>query len=72
MSCTLSPEEIEYEERRYNKDRFKRPLTDGELLEEVACAACRTLEKQRKLSKAPEIVQKWWRLHKEKDKKAGR
>jgi hypothetical protein len=72
MPCTLQPWEIEYEERRINKEKFKRELTDSALLEEVACAACRTLDKEGKLSKAPEIVRKWYRLHKKKDVAEGR
>jgi hypothetical protein len=67
MPCTLEPWEVEWEERRLNKKDFGRKLTDVALLEEVACSACRTLEKQHKLSKAPVIVQKWWKLHKKKD-----
>jgi hypothetical protein len=67
MPCTLQPWEIEWEEKHANRETFKRDLTDEALLEEVACSACRTLERQRKLSKAPELVRKWWRLHKEKD-----
>jgi hypothetical protein len=67
MPCTLEPWEIEVEEKIANRKKFKRDLTDQALLEEVACSACRTLERQGRLSKAPEIVRKWWRLHKAKD-----
>lgn len=69
MPCTLEPWEIAVEERNANKNTFQRELTDEALLEEVACSACRTLERQGRLSKAPEIVRKWWRLHKIKDAK---
>jgi hypothetical protein len=72
MPCTLQPWEVEYEEQQANQEKFGRELTDSALLEEVACAACRALVKQGHLKDAPEIVQKWWRLHKAKDKKAGR
>jgi hypothetical protein len=74
MPCTLQPWEIELEERAANKRSFKRSLTDSQLLEEIACSACRTLQRQRKLNKAPLIVQKWWRLHQEEDaaRKGGR
>ena len=69
MPCTLEPWEIELEERAANKRQFQRELTDERLLEEVACSACRTLERSGRLSKAPEIVRKWWRLHKAEDAK---
>lgn len=67
MPCTLQPWEVAYEERRCNEATFKRALTDRALLEEIACQACRTLEKEGRLSKAPIIVRKWWRLHKQRD-----
>ena len=45
---------------------------DAALLEEVACMACRLLADKALLHKAPELVQKWGRLHQKKDKAAGR
>jgi hypothetical protein len=72
MPCTLEPWEVEFEERRINRETFKREITDAELLEEVACSACRTLERLGRLSNAPGIVRKWWRLHKQEDRKKGK
>jgi hypothetical protein len=72
MPCTLQPWEIEWEEKRLNKKTFDRELVDTALLGEVACSACRTLVETGKMSKASELVQKWWKLHREKDIAAGR
>lgn len=72
MPCTLQPWEIEIEERNANKHKFNRELTDAALLEEVACMACRTLIEADCMRYAPKLVQKWWDLHHEKDKKDGR
>lgn len=69
MPCTLQPFEIAYEERRVNREKFDRSLTDEALLEEVACIACRCLDELRRMKDAPVLVQKWWRLHKKKDAK---
>lgn len=72
MPCTLQPWEIEYEERRENKEKFNRKLTDVELLEEVACQATRFLHENKLMDEAPEIVKKWFILHRKKDKAKGR
>ena len=68
MPCTLAPWEIAVEERRANAETFQRELTDEALLEEVACSACRALSKAGKMKSAPKIVQKWWKLHKKRDR----
>ncbi len=63
MPCQLTPEEIAYEERRENQNSFGRPISDRQLLEEVACQACRHIASTADITGAPTLVQKWWRAH---------
>lgn len=72
MPCTLTPEEERWYERDANEKQFGKRMTDADLLEEVACSACRTLAKAGKLGDAPELVQRWAKRHRIKDAKAGR
>lgn len=77
MPCTLQPWEIECINRETLKGgltfkRKKQKLNDWDLLEEVACSACRALVECGGISKAPKIVRKWWKQHSEKDLAAGR
>jgi hypothetical protein len=67
MPCTISKEEVEWYEKEENQKTFGLKLTDDDILEEVACAACRTLQQLGKLYLAPKLVQKWWELHTKKD-----
>jgi hypothetical protein len=67
MPCTVSPEEIREMEKADNHRDFGRGLTDVQVLEEVACQACRFIQEHGIIKHAPPLVQKWWSLHQEKD-----
>jgi Lon protease-like protein len=72
MPCAITKEEELFYEREANAKKFAKAASDAEILEEVACMACRELAKAGRLGKAPELVQRWARLHRIKDEKAGR
>ena len=72
MPCTLQPWEEEFEEKEDNKRKFGLRMDDQRLTEEVACRAARFIKTQGLLKKAPPLVQKWWALHEEWDRKQGR
>lgn len=67
MPCSISQGEIDSYEMEKNEKLFGERMTDSAVLEEVACSACRTLERQGRLTKAPKLVQQWWKIHKQKD-----
>jgi hypothetical protein len=67
MPCTLQPWEIEYEERRANKEKFGLDMTDNRVSTAVACAAFKALEAHDLLNGVPQWALRWWEEHKKQD-----
>lgn len=72
MPCTITPEEERWYQKQSNKKNFGYEGTDSKLLTEVACRACTALQKAGLMKDQSELVQKWWKSHKEWDKTQGR
>lgn len=67
MPCTVTDEEVKFYERESNKRRFGKEETDEDLLEAVACSACRVLVTVGAIDHAPRFVQLWWEAHQKED-----
>lgn len=63
MPCTLSPEEIEYEERRANKERYGIDLADASLITRLLCEAVKICPRSKM---SPELL-KWADAHQQQD-----
>jgi len=72
MPCTLSPEEARWYEKEANKKNFEFDGTNIALTTEVACQACRALQKAGLITKQSSLLQTWWKKHKEWDASQGR
>ena len=72
MPCTVTQSEIEFYEREENKERFGQAALTKEILEEIACTACRALVKAGLMDQQPHVLQRWWQHHHEKDIREGR
>ena len=80
MPCTLSEDEIRYEEERKNERELGVAITDERAAIEAACQACRLLDKHGLLfqtawdkdAKPSKFLLAWWKRHQEWDKKHGR
>jgi hypothetical protein len=72
MPCRLEPWEVAFEEAKLKEQNDKRNsdfAKKNDVLTEIACQACRELEKQNLIQKQSTLLKLWWEKHKEEDKK---
>lgn len=72
MPCTVEPWEVAAMESDNNERDFKKRMLDVDVATEAACQACRALDAAGLMKGRSRFLRKWWKLHQEKDKEAGR
>lgn len=69
MPCTVQPWEQEQYEKEENKEVYGVAKLTDRITESVACEMGRMLEEAGLLGNASKMAQKWYSLHKKKDRK---